>query len=94
MTSNLPRHRERSVDREYVREPPRSHTPLKLAAVVLFVAAGFLFTGGLLVLSARELGDETATQGGALMLGSASCATVAVAIAVAVATHGARRRGH
>ncbi|GAA4973204.1 hypothetical protein GCM10023205_44530 [Yinghuangia aomiensis] len=41
MTSNLPRHRERT-EREFIDEP-RSHGPLIMLAVVLFLAGGFLF---------------------------------------------------
>lgn len=92
MTSNLPRHRERT-EGEYIDEP-RSLGPLRVIAAVLCAAGGLLFLVGVIqFLPAKLSGDESASARATVCTGAGmGCTILGGGAAIAAATHGARNR--
>lgn len=86
MTSNLPRHRERT-EREFIDEP-RSHGPLILLAVVLYLAGGFLFLEFL-----SQAQSPAASWAQVCLWTSLACTVLATGITIKIAGHSARH-GH
>ncbi|MGA4545585.1 hypothetical protein ACPA54_36905 [Uniformispora flossi] len=84
MTSNLPRHRERT-EREFIDEP-RAHGPLIMLAVVLFLAGGFLF---LEFLSQALSPDATWAQ--VCLWTSLASTVLAAGITIKITAHTARQ---